>query len=45
MKTFEAPTISIKEAILKDIITASEAEDSNGSNLPGVPLPEDPIGH
>lgn len=37
MKVFEAPTITVNEAVLRDIITTS----SNGS-VPGVPLPPDP---
>lgn len=37
MKPFEVPTISIKEAVLKDIITTSAGKD-----VPGVPLPPDP---
>ena len=38
MKVFEAPTVTVKEAILRDIITTSDS----GSGVPGVPLPPDP---
>lgn len=34
MKIFEVPTITVKEAVLRDIITTS--------SVPGVPLPPDP---
>lgn len=34
MKPFEVPTVTVKEAVLRDIITTSD--------VPGVHLPEDP---
>ena len=39
MKAFEAPTITVKEAVLRDIITASAGTNSD---VPGVNLPDDP---
>lgn len=42
MKVFEAPTITVKDAVLRDIITSS---GNNNPEVPGVSLPEDPIGH
>lgn len=37
MKPFEIPTVTVKEAVLRDIITTSVSPD-----IPGVPLPDDP---
>ena len=38
MKQFEVPTITVKDAVLRDIITAS----APAGDVPGVSLPEDP---
>lgn len=38
MKSFEAPTLEIKQAVLKDVITASNPGSADG----GVVLPPDP---
>lgn len=39
MKQFEVPTITVKKAVLRDIITASV---NNNPDVPGVSLPDDP---
>ena len=39
MKVFEVPTITVKDAVLRDIITASTPSNPD---VPGVSLPEDP---
>lgn len=38
MKPFEVPIITVKEAVLRDIITTSDP----ASDVPGVSLPPDP---
>ena len=39
MKVFEVPTITVKDAVLRDIITASV---NSNPEIPGVSLPDDP---